>query len=391
VDISEEDFQDTLDGDDAASLRVEQPTVLDGDWPVVVSMLPPGWQDKAVELGAVRRQLRGFNDVGTLLRVLLIHLADGCSMRETAVRASAGGLAAVSDVALLKRLRNCGAWFNWMVRQMAAQAALPMGEHQLLAGRRVRLIDGTSVCEPGATGSTWRLHYALNLSTLSCDEVHVTEASVGESLALFDVQPGDIIMADRGFARRGGIRWVRERQADILLRASPNSVPLRQRDGGKLALLELLRTLKVGQCGEWPARIEDGSTSVDVRVCAYKKTAAQAQASIRSIELEARKKGTNTREQTREAAGYVVVLTTLNELSAAAVMEFYRQRWQVEIAFKRLKSLLQLGHLKKFDKDGARAWLQGKLLVACLIDKLIRTAEQFSPWGYTDAQAVQAA
>jgi hypothetical protein len=35
--------------------------------------------------------------------------------------------------------------------------------------------------------------------------------------------------------------------------------------------------------------------------------------------------------------------------------------------------------------------LQGKLLVACLIDKLIRTAEQFSPWGYTDAQAVQAA
>jgi IS4 transposase len=67
---------------------------------------------------------------------------------------------------------------------------------------------------------------------------------------------------------------------------------------------------------------------------------------------------------------------------ACAIMEFYRQRWQVELAFKRLKSLLQLGHLKKIDKDGAKAWLQGKLLVACLIETLILTAERFSPWGY---------
>ena len=47
-----------------------------------------------------------------------------------------------------------------------------------------------------------------------------------------------------------------------------------------------------------------------------------------------------------------------------------------------VKSLLQLGHLKKIDKEGAKAWLQGKLLVACLIETLILTAERFSPWGY---------
>ena len=54
----------------------------------------------------------------------------------------------------------------------------------------------------------------------------------------------------------------------------------------------------------------------------------------------------------------------------------------IELSFKRLKSLLQLGHLKKTDKEGAKAWLQGKLLVACLIETLIFTAERFSPWGY---------
>jgi hypothetical protein len=326
-----------------------------------------------------------------MLRVLLIHLADGCSLRETAVRASAGGLSAVSDVALLKRLRNCGAWFEWMVREMAAQMAIPLESGVPFAGRRVRLIDGTSVCEPGATGSTWRLHYALNLGNLSCEEVHVTQASVAESLTLFDVRAGDIVMADRGFTRRAGIRWLHQCQADILLRAGLASVPLAACDGTALQLLALLRTLQVGQCGEWPARIIDGSDGIDVRVCAYKKTTVQTRACVKSIEQEARKKGRTPGAATLEAAGYVIVLTTLTQGSAAEIMEFYRCRWQVELAFKRLKSLLQLGHLKKFDKEGARAWLQGKLLVACLIEKLILTAERFSPWGYVTAASDPAA
>ncbi len=34
--------------------------------------------------------------------------------------------------------------------------------------------------------------------------------------------------------------------------------------------------------------------------------------------------------------------------------------WQIEWAFKRLKLLLQMEHLKKTDPQGAKAWLQGK-------------------------------
>lgn len=68
-------------------------------------------------------------------------------------------------------------------------------------------------------------------------------------------------------------------------------------------------------------------------------------------------------------------------------MEIYRARWQIEIAFKRLKSLAELGHLKKHGPDAARAWLQGKLLVALLADALLATAEHFSPWGGHKSQA----
>ena len=386
------DIDDVGDAD-ADEAAIGQLASIGQDWDVVVQMLPANWEAKATELGAVRRQLRGFASVSSMLRVLLIHLADGCSLRETAVRASAGGLSTVSDVAVLKRLRRCGAWFEWMTREMAADMALAQPGQAMLADRRVRLVDGSSVCEPGATGSTWRLHYALNLRTLSCDEVHVSAASVGESLTMFDIREGDVIMADRGFARRSGLRYAVQRKADVVLRTSLTNLPLHDRRGRPLELLALLQTLAIGQAAGWPASVRDQDGAIDVRICAYKKTAAQTLAAQQAIQQEARKKGRIVRPQTLEAAGYVIVLTTLMQPSAAAIMELYRRRWQIELAFKRLKSLLQLGHLKKVDKEAATAWLQGKLLVACMIEKLILTAERFSPWGYVaqDSLAADAA
>lgn len=361
---------------------------LEQDWDLVRQMLPAQWESKAVELGAVRRQLRSFSSVAAVLRVLLIHLADGCSLRETATRAQLGGLADVSDVALFKRLRSCGAWFQWMTQGLTASMALPQTSQAILPGRRVRLVDGSTVCEPGATGSTWRLHYSLNLRTLGCDEVHVTEATEGESLVRFNIEPGDVMMADRGFANRRGLSHVVQHQADALLRIGLTQIPLHDANGLPLDLLPSLRKLRVGQAADWPAWVlpskgaKASDQAIAVRVCAYKKTAAQAQAAVKAIEQEARKKGRKVKPETIEAAGFVIVLTTLHEPSAPDIMEFYRRRWQVELAFKRLKSLLQLGHLKKTDEQGAMAWLQGKLLVACLIESLILTAERFSPWGY---------
>ena len=98
----------------------------------------------------------------------------------------------------------------------------------------------------------------------------------------------------------------------------------------------------------------------------------------------ASKKGHKLKPETLEAAGYVIVLTTTTatNLSATRVLEIYRARWQVELAFKRMKSIIGLGHLPKIDEDSARAWLHGKLFVSLLTESIINEAESFSPWGY---------
>ncbi|MFC6839240.1 hypothetical protein [Xanthomonas theicola] len=119
--------------------------------------------------------------------MLLIHLLDGCSLRETAARARQGGLADVSDVALLKRLRSSGEWFGWMSQAMIER--LSGSARPVLAGRPLKPVDASVVSEPGATGLTGRLHYALDLATLQCEQAHVAPIGVGQGRARLKSSP----------------------------------------------------------------------------------------------------------------------------------------------------------------------------------------------------------
>jgi hypothetical protein len=150
------------------------------DWQFLLTFLPAGWREKARELGAIQRY-RKFDNPEALLRTLLIHLATGCSLRETAARAKQGHITQVSDVALLKRLKAAGDWLRWMAEGVMQTWLTKQPEAIFGEKLRIRIIDGSTIQEPGSTGSTWRLHYSILLPTLQCNEVHITSPKIGES------------------------------------------------------------------------------------------------------------------------------------------------------------------------------------------------------------------
>lgn len=72
---------------------------------------------------------------------------------------------------------------------------------------------------------------------------------------------------------------------------------------------------------------------------------------------------------TVQSAGFLMLLTSLPPaVSAAEVLAAYRVRWQVELAFKRLKGLLGLGRLPAKCRALARSWLLAHLILALLIE-----------------------
>lgn len=352
------------------------------DWQVLTKFLPVGWQTSARELGALRR-CRKFEGAEVLLRTLLIHLAGGCSLRETAVRAKQGNIATISDVALLKRLKASGEWLRWMTvgvmeRWVEKQPTAIFGK-----GLQIRVIDGSTIQEPGATGSTWRIHYSIGLPSLQCDEMYVTSPEIGEPFRRFTVHPGDLFLGDRNFGRRSDVRHVVHGEGQVLVRINLTNLPLVDKDGASFRLLDRLRTLKKTELGDWDVWVPCEGAFIPGRVCALKKSREAAESARRKALKENSKKGHAVKPETIEAAGYTFVFTTLNRaFSAETALEMYRGRWQVEIAFKRLKSIIGLGHLRKSDVEGAKAWLHGKLLVAFLTEALIAAGERFFPWGY---------
>lgn len=357
------------------------------NWDMLVSLLPDHWQDLAKQSGAVAR-LRGFDSVEALLRCLLLHVGCGYSLRETATRAGLAGLAEVSDVTLLNRLRQSEGWLRQMCLSLLAERQLHL-DHGL-AGRRLRVVDGTLVREPGKTGTQWRVHYSLQLPGLACDHFAITAIRGSESherLDRFVARPGELILADRGFCRASEIAAVRRQGADVLVRFGSISMMLWDRSGARFDWVrEVSKIQRSGQCGQWPVWILDAATQQRVggRLCAIRKSEEAIGRGLRRLKRRAQLKQHRTRATTQKADAYVMVFTTLPEAEASAeqVLECYRLRWQIELVFKRLKSLIALGHIPKHDPQSSHAWLYGKLLVALLSQKLTHLARTFSPWGY---------
>jgi hypothetical protein len=360
--------------------------VCEEEWKIVEELLPGRWQWQARKSGAVRR-MRGAKDFAGLFRLLMLHISGGLSIEQTCVRAAELGIARITAMAFYKRMRNAGGWFAWMCEQMIKQRADGGWAQGPLQGRRMLAVDGSDISEPGAKGNGWRLHYALELPALRCVDAQLSDCKEAEALEVFPIRAGEVVLADRNFAKRRELAWLIERGADAIMRMSPTLLPVEHEQTGEdipAQWLKRLRKIKGIKPREWTVRFEHGGRTYTLRVCAVRKSLAAYEKCVKAIEAEARKKNRKVRPETLEYAKYVIVLTTLGAdvLDTHGVLETYRARWQVELAFKRLKSVLDAGSVPKSDRDSALAWMQGKLLEALLIEKLLEQAGAFSPWGH---------
>lgn len=355
------------------------------DWPILLSFFPEHW-DELAETTHALKGLHKDKEAENYLRTLMLHVAGGYSLRETATRAKLGGLADLSDVALLGRLAKAKEWLRQLCIALFEQFGIAAAGED---GFQVRLFDATTVKEPGPTGSLWRIHYSLQLPSLTCDYFRITAtkgAGSGESFFQFAIKKGDYLIADRGYCTAAGISHVAAKQAFVLVRVNTNNLTLLTPSREPFFLLEQVRTLEhAGRLGAWPVLSQgrDGAV-VSGRICAVRKTEHAIQLAHQKLELDARRKGKVLKPTTYEFAKYVIVFSTFppEQFSDFAVLEWYRRRWQIELGFKRFKSLAQLGHVPKERDDSALAWLYGKLFVALLTEKLIAHAVAFSPWGY---------
>jgi hypothetical protein len=217
----------------------------------------------------------------------------------------------------------------------------------------------------------------------------VAGAGTGDSFKRYSVKAGDCLLADRGFSHLSGLEYLHARKARVIVRLNEQNTPLEHEDGTPVDVLRWLQVLEEpGAVGGLPVWVrankkDAAGDRIPARLCAVRKSVEATVLARRRLHDRARRSCGTLRPKTLEHSAWIVVLTTVPEvrLKDDEVLQWYRVRWQVELAFKRLKSLSAVGHIPKSDAKSSRAWVYGKLLIALLTEKMQRHAASVSPWG----------
>jgi hypothetical protein len=236
------------------------------------------------------------------------------------------------------------------------------------------------------------VHYAVNLADLQCDFFQLTDIREGgETFRRVPVLAGDIMMGDRVYATPPGVSHVVNAGGDVIVRLNRGALPLYAGKGKRLDLLPRLRLLPRKSAREYATQVENTNGNwIRGRLIALRQSAEVTRWARKRMERRAQRSRLTVSAEALEFAEYFMVWTTLPKtVTMAQVLEYYRLRWQIELVFKRMKSILGLGHLPKKDPISSQAWLEGKLFVGLLIERMIQAAEAFFPWGYPLATTPQ--
>jgi DDE family transposase len=347
--------------------------LLNQDWCHVVDCLGGA---KAIEASAratrAFRRARGLPGAEALLRLVLAYCLKQGGLRSTAAWASAIGLADISNVALLNRLRGCGDWLGALVGSLLAAQA-PVASR----GRLVRLIDATAVPKAGAvarrSNGVWRVHSAFDLPAERFAGFAVSEEKGGERLDRIAVEPGEIRVADRAYMQPDRIAAVLAAGGDVVVRSGWRNAAWLDAMGAPFDLIAALcesaehglidRSIGVRRRGDAPP----------LRLVAVKKAPQAAEAARRTARREAQKGGHQISQATLVAADWLILVTSLPQaaFATADILALYRLRWRIELAFKRLKTLVGLKGPPGTDARSARPYVLAHLLMILLLEPLL--------------------
>lgn len=354
-------------------------TTIDPHWPALLERLAGvlDLEASARASGALLRR-RAVADAATLLRLALAHGPGGLSLRSAAAWAGLAGVASLSDVALRKRLRGAAGWLGRIAGALLPQRCPGAAA---FAGRRLRVVDGTSFSHPGARGTCWRLHAAFEPAAGRFTDLRLTGAEEGEGFVRLDLAAGDVLLGDRGYARPRGLQHVLACGADFIVRVGCASLRIVGPDGVPLDWAGMFDALSPGEVVERQVMVTPQSEgrgvflkplfSARLVVLRHGNAATGERARHRLRRNQSRRQsGRRLQRLTVASTDYLMVLTSLPAEAggAAEVLAAYRLRWQVELAFKRLKGGLGMDRLLARDGAMARSWLLSHLILALLVE-----------------------
>jgi len=271
-------------------------------------------------------------------------------------------------------MRHSTTWALWLLGALIRPRSCGRpGPTQPL---RIRVIDASMVRMKSHRGCSARLHCSYDLREQRLDQVVITDEHQGEGLQHFELEPGDLIVADRWYCRPTTIQRVSAAQAQVLVRWHSTNLPLRTRDGAPFDVAAWLPTIAAETAD---VAVMAANRPLRLLACRLSPEAAKREAYRRR--RKAVKGGSQVQAQTLVYAAWLLLITSLPaaDWSLPDLLTLYRARWQVELLFKRIKQLLRLHGLPSGAYAANEAFLAWSLVAWALLDRRAEHAGERLP------------
>lgn len=241
----------------------------------------------------------------------------------------------------------------------------------------MNFVDATYVKTEGPQGDRYSIHSCFDLGEGQFSNFKIDDTTGKEGFNQFTWSAGTIAVGDRAYAKAKPLSELVNKGVDFIVRVGLRSMNLQHLDGSKFNLIEAVRDVHEGEIVSYNIQVavkkRDKILNTFKGRLLISKLSEKAQArSQKIVKRTGRKNQTKPAPETFELANYLVLFTSLSEatMPSATVFTLYRLRWQIEIAFKRLKSLLKLEELKAQNDQLVQVCLYASLILSLITEQM---------------------
>ena len=300
----------------------------------------------AIKKSNILKRKRIIKKYSTLVQAAILYIVEKLSFQRLSDVMAAKYGVIMSDTAWKKQISKVAPVFYDVI--IAYLNKTSNNEKNKVLGYPSYAIDATDISYEGKKGTALRAHTEYDLSNNGYFNSHIADVHTGESVKLHNIKAHSLYFADRAYGRTQQMAYMFENQAEFIFRFSPSQIRL-YKDADCTKKINFKEHFSdEGKIISMECFFKHKQVSKKIRVIIAPIPKEKIENVVKKVKRKSLKGQNRLSENTLIYAKWLFLATSLtNIFSSESIISAYRKRWQIELHFKRSKSLLRFHRLRR--------------------------------------------
>lgn len=315
---------------------------------------------------------RVVKDVSILVQACILYMIHELSFQRLSDEMALNYKVSMSDNAWKKQITKIAPIFYEVMMTYLNEKTKKTKEKDIF-GYQSYAVDATDITLCGK-GTVLRAHTEYDLSNAGSFNANIQDLSVGESVKLHNIKPNSLYFADRAYGKTSQMEYMIEKNSEFVFRFSPSQVRM-FKDVNCTKKLDFKSVLNEEKTTSMMCYFKGKHEIQKVRIIISPIPKDKVDNAVIRAKKQSIKKQNKPTENTLIYAKWLFLATSLpKNIRAKEIVGAYSKRWQIELHFKRSKSLLRFHKLRNCSPKYAFAitqiWLSVTAFVYILFNEI---------------------